>query len=95
MTPEIRTDLLKQVGWQAKMAIQTPGLQGGRIEHMIKTLAKLRRIAPEDSVTEALMFFLDRYPAKDDNEDKLVVEQFMGEPARKLYAEFGRPFLSE
>ena len=95
MTPEIRQDIFKQVVWHARMAAENPVLEDIRIDHMIKTLAKVRRVAPEDSITEALMFFIDRYPAKNTEEDKLAVEQFIGEPARKLYAEFVYPFLPE
>lgn len=95
MTPEIRQDIFKQVIWHAKMATENPVLEGNRINHMLQTLAKVRKISPEDSVTEALMFFIDRYPAKNNDEDKLAVEQFIGEPARKLYAEFVYPFLPE
>lgn len=95
MTPEIRQDIFKQVIWHARMAVENPVLDGCRIDHMIQTLAKVRRVAPESSVTDALMFFIDRYPARDREQDKLAVEQFICEPARKLYAEFVHPFLPE
>lgn len=95
MTPEIRMDIYKQVMWQAKLTVENPGMAGSRIHHMIETLAKVRRVSPEDSVTDALMFFIDRYPAKNDEEDKLVVEQFRGEPSRKLYSEFVLKILPE